>query len=209
MAIIKKFEEMKFDLPADKEGKVALKGISAKNIEEHLKLYAGYVYQTNLVLSKIEGLLTDAEENMGLLSGLQKRLGFEYNGMRNHEVYFSSLSVGAHPLAGDGKLKKQIVEDFGSFDKWLTYFRAISTTRGIGWAMLYFDRKEKRLLNAWVDEQHLGQLQDCTLILGLDMWEHAYVYDYPTSEKKKYIETFFNNVNWEIVEKNFINATGK
>ncbi|MEK7089055.1 MAG: hypothetical protein AAB913_02915, partial [Patescibacteria group bacterium] len=56
-----------------------LKGISAKNIEEHLKLYIGYVNQANLVLSKISELSTDPETNMGILSGLQKRFGFEYN----------------------------------------------------------------------------------------------------------------------------------
>jgi Fe-Mn family superoxide dismutase len=143
---------------------------------------------------------------MGLLSGLQKRLGFEYNGMRNHEVYFYSLSLGAHILSGDSKLKKQIAEDFGSFDAWLAYFKAIATTRGVGWAMLYFDRKENRLLNAWVDEQHLGQLQDCIPVLALDMWEHAFIADYQPSGKKQYIEDFFENLNWEMVENNFIKA---
>mgnify|MGYP001592725752 FL=1 len=69
--------------------------------------------------------------------------------------------------------------------------------------MLYYDRKENRLLNAWVDEQHLGQLQDCTLVLALDMWEHAFVTDYQSSGKKQYIEDFFVNLNWKAVEENF------
>ncbi len=76
-------------------------------------------------------------------------------------------------------------------------------TRGIGWAMLYYDRKDNRLLNAWVDEQHLGQLQGCDLILGLDMWEHSYVADYQPSGKKKYVEDFFANLNWNIIDQNF------
>ncbi|KKP85862.1 hypothetical protein A3B84_01175 [Candidatus Nomurabacteria bacterium RIFCSPHIGHO2_02_FULL_35_13] len=181
----------------------ALKGISTKNIEEHLKLYTGYVNQANLVLSKIEELSGDPENNMGVLSGLQKRFGFEYNGMRNHEVYFDSLSGNASILSENSKLKKSITAEWGSFEKWLGLFKAIATTRGIGWAMLYFDRKENRLLNAWVDEQHLGQLQDCTLILALDMWEHAYLFDYVPADKKKYIEAFFENLNWETIEENF------
>ncbi len=180
-----------------------LKGISAKNIEEHLKLYIGYVNQANLVLSKISELSTDPETNMGILSGLQKRFGFEYNGMRNHEIYFSSLSEKANTLKENSELKKTIVLEWGSFEKWLSLFKAIATTRGIGWTMLYFDRKEKRLLNAWVDEQHLGQLQDCTLMLALDMWEHAYLFDYVPADKKKYIEAFFENLNWENIEENF------
>ncbi len=193
---MKKFEEIKFNIGA-------LKGISTKNIEEHLKLYAGYVNHTNLVLEKIKELSADAEKNMGLLSGLQKRLGFEYNGIRNHEIYFNSLSGKASALGEDSKLKKAIMTEWESFEKWLTYFKAIATTRGIGWAMLYYDRKEKRLLNAWIDEQHFGQLQDCTLILALDMWEHSFVFDYQPSGKKQYIEDFFENLNWEVIEKNF------
>lgn len=196
---MKKFEEKKFNIGA-------LKGISAKNIEEHLKLYAGYVNHSNLVLEKITELSENAEANMGLISGLQRRFGFEYNGMRNHEIYFESLSGSAHPLPENSQLKKQIAENFGSFEKWLTYFKTIATTRGIGWAILYFDKKENKLLNAWVDEQHLGQLQNCVPLLALDMWEHAFVADYQPSGKKQYIEDFFENLNWEVVEKNFTQA---
>ena len=194
---MKKFEEMKFNIGE-------LKGISTKNIEEHLKLYAGYVNQANLVLEKINELSKNAEVNMDFLSGLQKRFGFEYNGIRNHEVYFSSLSGNANILKEKSKLRETISSEWGSFEKWLALFKVIATTRGIGWVMLYFDKKENRPFNAWIDEQHLGQLQDCTPIIALDMWEHAYLFDYVPSEKKKYIEAFFENLNWENIEKNFI-----
>jgi len=193
---MKKFEEMKFNIPV-------LKGISEKNIQEHLKLYAGYVKNSNLILEKINEPAQDVEKNAYALGEIQRRFGFEYNGMRNHEVYFASLEGGAKNLSEDSELKKAITEEWGSFDLWQNRFKSIALTRGIGWAMLYYDRKETRLLSTWVDEQHLGQLQDCTLILALDMWEHSFVYDYSTSEKKKYVEAFFENLNWEVVEKNF------
>jgi Fe-Mn family superoxide dismutase len=183
-----------------------LVGISKQNIEEHLKLYAGYVTHTNLVLSKIKELSIDAENNMGLISGLQRRFGFEYNGMRNHEVYFNSFVGGASNLNDDSKLKNAISAEWGSFDAWLNLFKSIATTRGVGWAMLYYDRKENKLINAWVDEQHLGQLQDCTLVLALDVWEHSYVADYQPSGKKQYIEDFFKNLNWQTIEENFTAA---
>ena len=183
-----------------------LKGISTKNIEEHLKLYAGYVKNTNLILEKIDEMAKDAEKNAYALGEIQRRFSFEYNGMRNHEVYFESLSGEAQPLEAESKLKKAIIAEWGSYDLWLNRFKSIALTRGIGWAMLYYDRKEGRLLSTWVDEQHLGQLQGCTLVLGLDMWEHAFVYDYPTSEKKKYVEAFFENLNWKTVEENFTQA---
>ncbi len=194
---MKNFQEKKFNIGE-------LKGISMKNIEEHLKLYSGYVKNSNLILEKINELALNTEKNAYALGEIQRRFGFEYNGMRNHEVYFESLSGGANTLNENGKLKKAIIEEWGSYELWLNRFKSIALTRGIGWAMLYYDRQEKRLLSTWVDEQHLGQLQDCTLILGLDMWEHAFVADYQPSGKKQYIEDFFENLNWGVVENNFI-----
>jgi Fe-Mn family superoxide dismutase len=181
---MKKFNELQFNIPE-------LKGISKKTIEEHLKLYAGYVKNLNETLEGKQDI---------------RRIGFEYNGMRNHEVYFESLSGGAKEIDNMSELKKQIESDFGSFDAWLTSFKAIALTRGIGWAMLYYDRKEKTLISTWVEEQHISQLQDCSLILALDMWEHSYVADYAPSGKKNYVEDFFANLNWKNVEGNFTSA---
>ena len=76
-------------------------------------------------------------------------------------------------------------------------------TRGVGWAMLYYCSESGHLLTQWVDEQHMGHLFGPKLILAIDMWEHSYVYDYPTSEKKKYVEAFFENLNWAKVEERF------
>ena len=186
----------------------ALKGISAKNIEEHLKLYAGYVKNSNMVLEKIEELKADAEKNAYLLGELHRRFSFEFNGMRNHEVYFSSLEGGSTSLGSSSTLEKMIAETWGSFETWLASFKALGMTRGIGWAFLYFDRKDNRLINSWIDEQHLGQLNDCAMILALDMWEHSYVADYQPSGKKTYIEDFFTNLNWEVIEENLKKTKG-
>ena len=162
----------------------------------------GYVKNANLILEKVEELKKDGDKSAYALSETMRRFGFEYNGMRNHEIYFSSLEVGATALADTSPLKKMIAETWGSFDAWLTEFKNLALTRGIGWAMLYYDLTDGRLLNAWVDEQHLGQLQGCALILGLDMWEHSFVADYQPSGKKQYVEDFFANVNWGVVEEN-------
>ena len=189
------FIEKKFNIPE-------LKGISAKNIEEHLKLYAGYVKNANLVMEKISELGQESEKNAYLMGELFRRFSFEYNGMRNHEIYFESLSGGAKPLGENSELRKALV----SIEMFLTGFKNIALTRGIGWAVLWYDKKDKRLLASWIDEQHLGQLNGCEMILALDMWEHAYLYDFPSSEKKKYVEAFFENLNWEVIENNYLEA---
>ena len=192
---MKKFEEKKFNIPA-------LKGISAKTIEEHVKLYSGYVTNANLVMEKIATLGADPA-NAYAISEIRRRFSFEFNGMRNHEIYFSSFEGGPKTLPANSLLKQTIEAEGGTFDGWLAYFKSVALTRGIGWANLYFDRVSKRLLTSWVDEQHLGQLQDSALILGLDMWEHSFVADYQPSGKKNYVEDFFANLNWEVIEENF------
>jgi len=194
-----KFIEQKFNIGT-------LQGISAKNIEEHLKLYAGYVKSINGIFEKVGELMQDPEKNVYLVGELMRRVGFEFNGMRNHEYYFASLEGGSKELASDSKLKKEMEKQAGSVEAWLGGFKSLAMTRGIGWAMIYWDKKSKQLMPAWIDEQQLGQLNGLSYVLGIDMWEHAYVYDYPTSEKKKYVEAFFQNLNWEVIEENFKNA---
>ena len=65
--------------------------------------------------------------------------------------------------------------------------------------MLYHDEQTGQLLQTWVDEQHIGQLVDVDIILALDMWEHSYLMDYPSPDKGKHIDAFFENLNWEVV----------
>ena len=198
---MKTFEEKKFVIPA-------LKGISSKTIEEHLKLYSGYVKNANSVLEKIPEYkkYSDTDTFSPYVVGeLGRRFSFEYNGMRNHEVYFSSFEGGERPLP-DGALKSLITETFGSLDTCITELKSLAMTRGIGWSVLWYDKRDNRLITSWVDEQHLGELNGCTMLIGLDMWEHSFVADYQPSGKKQYVEDFFSNLNWEKVEENFKKA---
>ncbi|MEX2010537.1 MAG: Fe-Mn family superoxide dismutase, partial [Parcubacteria group bacterium] len=142
-----------------------------------------------------------------VINELQRRFSFEFCGMRNHEIYFSHFEGGSSPITPNSPLSKAIEEEWGSFDAWLTRFKAIALTRGIGWAMLYYDKKTNRLLNNWNDEQHLGHLVGLTPVLALDMWEHAFLLDFG-GEKPKYVEAFFENLNWQNVEENFASAQG-
>jgi Fe-Mn family superoxide dismutase len=196
---MKTFEEMKFNIGE-------LVGISLDSVTEHLKLYSGYVKHANLILSKIEEMSKDSETNAYALGELQRRFGFEFDGMRNHEYYFKSLEGGAAAITEGGALHAAITEEFASFDAWLARFKAIALTRGIGWAILYYDKTTGRLLNTWVDEQHLGHLTGLSPILALDVWEHAFVPDYKASGKKMYVEDFFKNLNWSVIEENFLDA---
>ena len=181
-------------------------GISSKSIEEHLKLYKGYVTNANLVLNKIKEYEKDLITNAYILSELHRRFAFEFGGMRNHEYYFASLVGGAKQLPINSKLKVAIEKNGSTFESWLENFKALALTRGVGWAMLYFDKETEEVITQWVDEQHLGHLVNASPILALDMWEHSYLFDYIPAEKKNYIEAFFTNLNWEVIEENYKKA---
>ncbi len=123
-----KFEEKKFNIGE-------LKGISAKNIEEHLKLYAGYVKNANLIMDKM-AVLNSTEEPY-ITGELFRRFSFEYNGIRNHEIYFSSLGNGAKAFNPESEIGKALVSLFGTYEKFITEFTNLALTRGIGWAVLW------------------------------------------------------------------------
>lgn len=180
--------------------------ISQKNIDEHLKLYGAYVKNANLIMQKLAEYRKDVETYAYEIAELGRRFSFEYNGMKNHEYFFEQLENGQGEIGEinrESALFAKIERDFGSFENFLTIFKQTAMTRGIGWSMLYYDKQNDILINSWVDEQHLGQLVDAKPILVLDMWEHAFVYDFATSEKKAYVEAFIANINWSVVENRF------
>jgi Fe-Mn family superoxide dismutase len=180
-----------------------LEGISKDTIDGHLGLYQGYVKHVNLIREKIDAYSHDPDSNAYAIAEMQRRLGFEFGGMRNHEYYFAQLEGGATPLP-DGPLKEKIEYQWGSFDTWLARFKEMAKTRGVGWVMLYHDPHTDQLVQTWVDEQHIGQLADLDIILALDMWEHSYMRDYPASEKGAYVDAFFKNLNWEVVSSRMV-----
>jgi len=186
-----KYTALTFEVPE-------LVGISLETIELHLGLYAGYVKHVNLIHDKIAAYSHDLESNTYAIAEMQRRLGFEFGGMRNHEYYFAQFEGGATALPA-GTLQEKIANQFGSFEAWQTRFTQIAMTRGVGWAMLYHDPHTDQLVQTWVDEQHLGQLADLDIVLALDMWEHSYMRDYLPAAKGDYVKAFFANLNWEVV----------
>ena len=181
--------------------------ISERTITEHLKLYTGYVKHANIILQNIEALShssNDVATTTYMIGELRRRFGFEFGGIKNHELYFEQFEGNATTLSTDSILSKKIVEQWGSYDLWLAEFKQLALTRGIGWAFLYHDTKTNTLLHAWVGEQHDGQLIGATPILALDMWEHSYMLDVLPSEKKLYIDAFFENINWDVVSARYI-----
>lgn len=189
------FTEQQFSIPK-------LQGLSEKSIEEHKKLYSGYVKNANLIMEHIKEFMKDSENYAYELGELHRRFAFEWGGMRNHECYFRLLQ-GKNDPEQNSALYKAIETQWGSIDSWKEAFTNLALTRGIGWALLSWDPTSKQLLIHWVDEQHVGQLAGTKTIIALDMWEHSYVADYFPSGKKHYVTDFLQQMNWKVAEANF------
>jgi len=195
---VKTYKEQKFDHLR------GLEGISDKQVEEHLSLYAGYVKQVNTLNEELAKLRADgkASGKNAEFAELTRRLGFEYGGMILHEYYFSNLRRAAEPKpAASSPLATALGESFGSVDQWRTDFQAIGEMRGIGWVILFEDPVTDRLTNHWVTLHQEGIPAGFKPLLVMDVWEHAFMRDYKATEKAKYVEAFFRNIDWAIVER--------
>ena len=193
------YEPKTFDLPE-------LDGISKKTMDEHLGLYQGYVKNFNAISKLTAELATaDWEKNMHAVSELVRRRSFEFGGMRLHEYYFSQFEGGAKPISPKGKLADVLESTYApmTFEKVL---KNIASLRGPGWAILYYDPVAKELLAGFSGEQHQGHFVTLPVILALDVWEHAFILDYGAQGKGKYIDAFFKNLNWSVIEKRFEQA---
>jgi len=179
-----------------------LAGISDETLQIHFGLYEGYVKNTNLLNERI-GELRAAGKNVGsdpAYAELVRRLGWEYNGMRLHELYFDNMTKSPTELKS-GKLHDALGAAYGGFDAWKKDFSAVGAMRGIGWAIAYLDPTNGQITNHWITEHEMGHPAGFKPIVVLDIWEHAYFRDYKPADRPKYIEAFLANTDWAACEK--------
>ena len=178
---------------------LGMPGFSDQLLKMHFKLYEGYVKTSNDLLDKIKTV----DPNSFEYGALKRRVGWEFNGMRLHELYFGNLG-GKTDLSTKSPLYQAFIKQWGSYDQWKRDFIATGTIRGIGWALLYFDAEEEKLYNVWINEHDTGHLVKGKPILIMDVFEHAYMPQFGL-DKLKYIEAFFNNIDWSVVSGRFSN----
>lgn len=182
-----------------------LQGISDKTIDLHLSLYEGYVKATNALQGRIAEFLKDGtvdQEEFPAYSELTRRLGFEYNGMVLHEYYFDNLTPKAS-LKPDSTsaFQRHVEASFGGYERWKTDFVSVGKMRGVGWAICLQDPASGRLSNHWITLHEHGNVAGFKPVLVMDVWEHAFLLDYTPSQRGQYIDAFFANINWRVVDR--------
>jgi Fe-Mn family superoxide dismutase len=193
-----KYEEKKFVVPE-------LEGISVKSVEEHLGLYAGYVKNFNAISAAIEDLLKEPEKNTLAIAELRRRHSFEFDGMKLHELYFPQFEDGAKGLDENSALAQALTKHWGSRQAAIDRLRQTGMMRGPGWSILYFNPENSAFHMSFVGEQHQGHFATLPIVVALDVWEHAFLLDYGALGKSKYVDAFFKNLNWGVIEKRFRN----
>jgi Fe-Mn family superoxide dismutase len=183
-----------------------LLGISTEQIKVHLALYEGYVKHVNLILEQLAQARTgEIVLDPYVQAELRRRLAFEFCGMRMHEYYFEQFT-GTKGGSPNSALARAAAEKYGSGEDFIAHIKEVAGTRGIGWVVVYWDEAPGMMHTTFVGDHELGQLAGLPIILALDMWEHAYMVDYRPAEKGKYIEAFFDNVDWSVLEARFEKA---
>ena len=183
-----------------------LSGISDALLQDHLKLYQGYVKNSNQIIDELEGMAKAgkaAGTNLAYAE-LTRRLGFETDGVILHELYFSNLAPEPEPLSKESALGRALAQSFGSTDAWLTDFKAIAAMRGVGWAVTFLDPASGGMTNRWIELHNDGHPAGYPPIVVMDCWEHAFVPDYKPTERAKYIDAYLRNLDYRACEARLI-----
>lgn len=164
-------------------------------------LYKGYVDNTN----KTEDSLTKAREtnDFSNIKCLEKNLSFFGSGAILHELFFKNMGP-AIPTSPSVELMQQIIKDFGSFEKFKSQFTAAGAqVEASGWCLLVWVQKWNKLEILQCEKHQDLTLWGCKPLLVLDMWEHSYYLQYKT-KRPEYINEFWNILNWNVVNKRFL-----
>lgn len=173
-------------------------GFSDALLTNHFTLYEGYVKNTNTAVEKLEALAKEGKRNVPEYAELKRRFGWEWDGMRMHELYFGNMKNGGSALDVGSAFAKKVIAQWGSVEEWTKGFKATGAMRGIGWVVLVHDKESDTLFNAWVNEHDVGHLAGTTPLLVMDVFEHAFMLDYGI-KRADYIEAFLKAIDWGVV----------
>ncbi len=174
--------------------------------EEQLKLHhdkhhQAYVNGANAAFEKLEKA---RKENADIdAKAVLKDLSFNIGGHLLHSIFWENLApAGKGGGQPGGAIADAINKEFGSFERFKKEFSAAaSTTEGSGWAALAMHPCIGRPIIMQIEKHNVNVYPTYSILMVMDVWEHAYYVDYQ-NQRPKYIEAFWNIVNWDQIDKN-------
>jgi superoxide dismutase, Fe-Mn family len=172
----------------------------------HDKHHLAYVNAANAAFKKLEEARKSKAEID--VKAMLKELSFNIGGHQLHSIFWPTMAPAGKGGGGEptGKLAEAINNTFGSFAQFKAEFsKAAATTEGSGWAALALDVKTKQLAIMQIEKHNVNVYTSFYIVMVLDVWEHAYYLDYK-NERPKFVEAFWNIVNWGQINKRFEEA---
>ena len=168
----------------------------------HDKHHQGYVNGANADFEKLDKA---RKENAEIdAKAVLKDLSFNVGGHLLHSIFWENMSPAGKGGGGQpgGAVADAINKEFGSFEEFKKEFtKAAATVEGSGWAALAVHPCVDRPLIMQIEKHNVNVYPTFKILMVLDVWEHAYYVDYK-NERPKFIEAFWNIVNWDKVNKN-------
>jgi Fe-Mn family superoxide dismutase len=194
---------MTINLPSLPYEKDALEPFISKNTLDfhYSKHHQTYVTNLNNLISDTDLKDKNLEEIIKI-SNKNNQIGIFNNAAQiwNHTFYWNSMKKNGGGKPSE-KLLNKIIEDFGSFDQFISNFKAAGATQfGSGWVWLVLNKDKLEILKT--SNAKTPITSDLIPLITMDVWEHAYYLDFQNA-RPKYIETFLDNlINWDFAEQN-------
>jgi len=175
--------------------------ISEKQLKIHYeKHHQGYVNGANAILEKLEKARKD-DVDLDIKSTL-KALSFNIGGHILHSLFWPNLAPNVKG-GGDpgGVLSDAVEKEFGNLERFKREFsQAAVSVEGSGWAALTFCRQTNRPIIMQIEKHNTNIYPMFKILMVIDVWEHAYYLDYKNA-RAKFVDAFWNIVNWDKVNK--------
>ncbi len=184
------------------------KGISKRQLDEHYKLYLGYIEKSNELnrLSKDNKLYVDGNSTYSSLRSIKLGETYAINGVNLHELYFENITSfdEEEKKIISKNLMNDIMVQFGSLNNLMNDLKEVGISVR-GWAIIGYDNLNNNIKVFGSDAHDVGAIWSVvTPLVVLDVYEHAYFMDFGT-DKKRYIDVFIKNINWKIISSRFNN----
>lgn len=183
-----------------------MEGLSSNQIEQHLKLYSGYITKVNEIQALIDQVDLNGPPAANATYNPYRELlveqSFALNGVIYHEFYFDNLGGKGGEPGGD--LRSAIDTRFGSWGKFMDYFKAAGKNMR-GWVVLGWNTRDGRIHVYGLDAHNLYTPANVLPIAVLDVYEHAYMIDYGIN-RGAYLDAFLKNIDWSVCAKRFAMA---
>ena len=183
--------------------------IDAETMEIHYaKHHQAYIDKLNAALEGHEELQAKTSEELikelnSVPEEIMDSVRNNGGGHLNHSFFWPLLKKDVHI---SGEISEVISRDFGSFDEFKEKFKEAATTQfGSGWAWLVVNPENNKLEIVKTANQDNPLTAGKIPVLGIDVWEHAYYLKYQ-NKRPDYVESFFNVINWDKVNKNFLDV---